>query len=501
MSNRNDLIVACRTNDVEVLEKFVAEHKESDDYIILDERGYSPLHNAISYNSYQIVEKLLKNELVDVLQKTRTGFDCLTIAMLSTNATSDMVKLLVDNDEDFLLVDQCMEFVVVLAVKFDDKLRTMVGALKTRNYTIPQHIESYRIAVAITINGDPEKFHYFLFENIKLVANDEKRVKKILRHTSIALYLCHLPGSSDAEQSKWIEVLNKVFTLFRDLYADDFTNYLVSSLAEMLQENLTVMIDWCIKTWYLADSNQHCGLVEKLLKQPNGIQNSPIIIGLHSSITNLMGYFTDSSRHMYKQLVQTLLKEAAHWRIEDIIEVGCVLGPKLDDQLFSFAFYSYFNEVVYENGDMKHENVSSIVKLVDIMQINNKTQHTNVYHFLDMNTWVPFMAFSTDVTADIHVSNVQNLLESIASFEIEEDYNFSNEMWLEIKASETLAQFCVQGDFRAKTSLKSLCRAKIRETLLKPKLSHSQLVQYVKQLGLPKKIEQFVLFNYTGYDF
>lgn len=151
------------------------------------------------------------------------------------------------------------------------------------------------------------------------------------------------------------------------------------------------------------------------------------------------------------------------------------------------------------------------------MRFGNKIRKLNPPVIKSEICWLPLMAFSAAVTADELFLEVQSYFDEWALRLAEEADNcvgYLNrlverelmpvqEAWLERKASKTMAEFCVQGDFRSQSNLKSFCRAKIRETLIKAhgtKTTHSQLVKYVKLLGLPRKVEQFVLFNSTDYD-
>lgn len=189
MSNRNTLIIACKTDNVELFELYVADHQEKVDYDFLDEDGCSPLHYAIRHNSYRIVEKLLTSPLIDVLQKSKYGTDCLTIALASDETSSEIVKLLIKNDRDFQLVNQCMDFHAFHAMKFD-KLQTMIETLKTRSCEVFQTINISALIEPFIRDWDPEKFAYFL-ENIKFFANNDRLPKGILNYL-ISLLFNHL---------------------------------------------------------------------------------------------------------------------------------------------------------------------------------------------------------------------------------------------------------------------------------------------------------------------
>lgn len=236
MSNRNSLIVACITGDLEMLEKHIAEHQDRDDYNFLNENGLSPLHVAIAIyiesNSHQIVKNLLNTQLVDQLQETSFGLNCLSLAVLLDEDSSDIIKLLLENDINFQLADQFIEHCIAFAEQFDNKLRTVIETLKSRNYTAPNTMNIRRIAAAIMRASDPEKFRYFILENMNFITNDKQRAKEMLVLSNYALYL-ELTGSSNHEQSKWLEVLGDVFLIIFNEYPDDWANHLLESLIVM----------------------------------------------------------------------------------------------------------------------------------------------------------------------------------------------------------------------------------------------------------------------------
>lgn len=155
-----------------------------------------------------------------------------------------------------------------------------------------------------------------------------------------------------------------------------------------------------------------------------------------------------------------------------------------------------------------------------------------------------FMPFSTEITADVYLAARREQLNDIKA-DMKEHIlqaanhqlrRFGNERAAEWSEAfqhnctaiteelrklddDDLEKYCVEGAFRVKSTLKSLCRAKIRKSLLRPKLngvkkSHSELVEnirclelpktfqkYSKSKTLPKSIQRFLLFNYSDYDF
>lgn len=481
------LISACKTNNLELLKIYEARHqKDLVDNNICGPKRYNPLQTAIYYDSYRIVKYFLEIQLIehDCLQHSY-GEDCLSYALQSRKTSSDIVKLLILNDKTFRLVNRCLDHgSQSLRGKLDDKFQTFVETLKAQNYVIPKTINDHTIAVGVASECDPEKIHYFL-ENIKLFAIDEERerqiIKKIVTNSNLFFSIRFIRN----ERSKWLEVMNRLFSIILGMFADEFGKLLLLSVIKMRTCVYTkipeIFLEW-INTWYLADSNEHHGLVERLLKQYSGIQNIAVIMGLHSSIskTDVSDCVLDSEACVYwfVKLTESLFKEVPKWEDEDITEVISVLRPKLDCLPFWDAFDTYLsrNFYIYSRKIVKSERVYNTVKILHAMEMGDKVQRA-VDCKLQHIYWIIVMAFSTSVTADVYLPEIPHCLV------------------------DEFSKFCVHDEFRAKSSLQSLCCAKIRGMLLKSKCSHSQLVKHVKLLGLPNKLEQFLLFNTSNYDF
>lgn len=248
----------------------------------------------------------------------------------------------------------------------------------------------------------------------------------------------------------------------------------------------------------MTESNKDRDLVEKLLKQQqqHGIQNLDVII----NVTTYADKFNisedtrwDISFFMNRQLLHCLVENASKWTNEEMNEIGIALGPKLDDFFFPWVFHEYFSK-----NFMKTKTVYNLFKLVDKMGLAAKIELFNFCSIADENCWLPLMAFSTAVTVDALVKEVPNYMEILNANGDEEQINGTHKFWSIVKKSKTIA------GLREKSSLKYLCRTKLREILVKAhgtKIRHSQLVTNVKLLDLPNKVQQFVLYNYTDYDF
>lgn len=58
MSDRNSLLIACKAGDEKLLEEYIAKHQDRNDYVFLDEDGFSPLHLSWLFSTITI--KLLR---------------------------------------------------------------------------------------------------------------------------------------------------------------------------------------------------------------------------------------------------------------------------------------------------------------------------------------------------------------------------------------------------------------------------------------------------------
>lgn len=180
---------------------------------------------------------MLKTQLVDLQQKTSHGLDCLTLAGL-LETSDDLIKLLIENDLNFELVNQCIEYGSFL-MKNLNELQLLVETLKSRNYTVSNTMElskMMRTMRFIMLDCDPEKFRYFFLENMNFLTNNKQWAKQILLGSNVALYM-KLTESSNDEQAKWQEVLSNAFLIIFNEYPDDFPKYLLFSLSEMRKQH------------------------------------------------------------------------------------------------------------------------------------------------------------------------------------------------------------------------------------------------------------------------
>lgn len=456
MFQRLAVLDACILNDTDFLAQYIAEHHEYDDFAVFDCNGYGPLHSAVVNNSFDCVKILLGTELVDVLAETMEEQNCLDLA-LHRNVSCDILKLLLESDDDFELMEHSLDSLrMVFSEELSDKQRTIVE-------TIHQHrflLDTYEIVDSIMRNCDPRKFEYFFVENIQWVASFGFGITKTkVIHDACLKMFWNLRGSSDEEQSKWLEILSKVFLYIFEAYSAEFWKHVVKTLTDMLSNGLNVFIDWCIKTWYLADSNDHRGLVEKLIKS-YGVHCFDFIAGLHSSVYSLR--ITYYGARLHKNVVQFLFSKASKNEMNFIGEIVNILRPKLDAVQFSRAFYDYIKHIgMDQSGNANNEKMTEIIENVDKLKIFDKIQEVVAYSIHNKYAsilWIPVMAFSTQITADEYFHRIQSDLQCWIYNMCES--KLYQEQLLNLEKDEMLAQFCTK---RRIASLLNLSRAKIRK--------------------------------------
>lgn len=454
-----NLLFACRRNDVDFVRTFAAAHRSHEGFSVVDENGMGPLHHAVIRKSYECIEILLSTKLVDIRSKSVIG-TCLDLA-ISCNASNDIIQLLLENDPDFRLT------------------RKSFGAPRSDDQGVPARILKTII----------DKLHYMNYPFSK-------------SYDFLGRITHQLRFFDDRQTTKSIRIFQKVVGLVVDETESDFMQSLLEALLKFKRpiHVINPLFRWCIEKWHLNESNKHYRLVQKLLENPAFGFDDFLIFCLHSDVRSIRTKRPKRLLNLFQTIFDSFLNVDIADR-EVVGEVANVLWSKVNTDTFSYAFC----KMLFENQSTTtiFDKMLS-AQWLDATKIGEKLNVAamQISHFAHVKIiFKAMLPFTVDVTAD------EMLLRNFNNVSIV--VNDSNR-WRIVglldgyENDADLSEFCVDGMFRAKCSLKGLCRTEIRKTLLQSmgsKKSHSRLVKNIQSLELPKSIQRFLFFNCSNYDF
>lgn len=474
--DQTKLLNACCNGDLESIQKYIADYPNKVDFVFVDQSNWSPLHYVVTSNSYECVDALLSTNFLDIGLQSHSGRTCLDVA-IACSVSSDIIRLLLEHDPHFDLIKTDKFGFVYMSAEL---IETIIDTLQTMQF--------------------PFKNEYVLLNRLMTFLNFQ----------------------TDAERS--MNIFEKLIDLVLDEATDGFMQKMCELFFGHIEETSDHLLKWCIEKFHLSANNGHRELVQKLLNNPHFGFDSIVIFGLHSDIDFHTAGF--ASVMFCLGVIEGLHKIDVSVAGRDVIdEVGEVLWPKMNVDQFSFVFYYHLGLEKQQN----HETVDRLtsVKWLDTMGVGERLDIDLMPIFCASNFKMmlnALMPFSTKVTGDEHLKRVKDQYSIIHTGveRIAEEYRLINpdeEGALSIQSilhelqnqnrisddyDEELGKFCAEGMYRAKSSLKSFCRMEIRKSLLQAmdnNKSHSQLVKRIQSLGLPKSVQQFLMFNYSEHEF
>lgn len=454
----SDLLRACRDGDVEALQEFVREHRRMEDYNIMDDTDgeLGPLSHAVLSNSPDCVRILLSTQLVhipsDSVQWIQEQSDCLDWA--TNNDSFDIVKLLLENDRDFVLWSKLKANSCMFSHITEEMLHFQIEVLNGMNFP-------------------------FCYEFMKWVLRNFHCI-------------------NDVEAVGLIRIFERVVALVVDENSNDFLQRIYASfeVSTSSADIIEPLLKWCIEKWHCAETNSHCDLVRTLVNDPHTHFNARIFFLLHSTINNLK---SDAVREIFRWLLQM-----DKTKDRDVVEkVTSVLWPKVVEKA---SISDHFYDIMVDVG------CNELKLLLAWLYLTGVIEHIKIdAEIIGFDLLIAFMPFSTEVTLDDYLTTRKEKLKRFV-----DRIQRRNELWVDAieRASltelrkfddaEVMAEYCVKGAYQAKSTLKSLCRATLRGLLLQhssdgSKKTHKQLVADIRSLELPITLEKFMLFNLSDY--
>lgn len=322
------------------------------------------------------------------------------------------------------------------------------------------------------------------------------------------------------------EIIDQLFALACIKTSSDFLQR--ASHLLMLNQRL---LDWAVKKWCSANSNEHSELMSKLLENPHMGFSKLIVLALHPDIHQIEDpHSIGKTKQLHFEIAECLLKvDIAYSKV--ISDVISVLGTKLDWFLIVTATSKIFTENF--NDREMFDRITSPERL-RAMEIGAMLA-VGICHIWAMNEdWSVanqrnqaiseaiikvIMPFSAEISADAHLAVLRSRLNEVRSIavtlvktatflnsfnpprSVERDQLILSNVDGELQRLENndgLVEFCVEGKYAAKSSLQALCRAEIRKNLLQSANTENRYVHLVKSvqaLELPKRIERFLMFD------
>lgn len=478
----NALLNACRRADVDFLRKFIQENRTEAAFAIADTYGLGPVHYAASSRSYECVKILLETKLVDIQFKSGhpRAWTCFDVAI--HRQSWDIARLLLNHDPNFDLVR-----------KINDRLPRYAKFIESLLDLLEE--------MSFPFSND---FHL------------------------LALLARALTFESDDAKTRSMTIFSKLIGLVVDEAENNFMQGIFVALQQNRAKDNKHLFMWCIERWYLSERNKHRDLVQKLIDNLDAGFDIYTILCLHSDIdsTTVPGYATFYTRQIFESILNGLLQSSVDREVVNGVIVA--LWPKVDWRSFS----AFFREKLYGvNFRVAPDAAAKMISIewLDMMQLGDKLNLDSMVctNTSQLKTFLKaLMPFSTKaIAADEYLERLREyLIKSKANSDRQrptpEVWWYGNYLELvedlrRLDEDDELGKYCAEGAYRARSTLKCLCRTEIRKCLLRSRtIPHSQLVEniqslelpesfhkYSKRRNLPKSIQRFLMFIYSDYDF
>lgn len=488
---QRNLLTACARGEYDFLEKYIRKNPQKRKYEVFDNHKWGPLHHAVASNSYDCVQLLISSGLVDVRLRSFEGQTCLFVAV-DRGASQAIITVLLKADvELFNQPNNENVYPLHKAVQKNslETVQTMIDTLNELKVTYPDQFDW---------DGENPLFIAARAKNLQMVEyllsterHDPKHSNDAgLNAVTVTLLPCE--ENVENEAGSRFEIFKRLITLTYDAADDNYMAQMMLPISFTCLFKHRDIFQWLIEKCYLNESNEHQNLIRKMLEscQLVDFDYQMIIIALHSKITQFIVGQNDQLKNniIYAQIFTDLHNIFKHNR-ELYTQIVAVMRTKMDTECLNCVMMKFVPSESIDGTQLLDE----FVEMFDIMKIGDLLTIQNLLLFTPSNTYLNnllllLMPFSTVSTADYY-------LEECIHYKI-----FSNTKIYE--EDDGLTRFCVNGNFRRKCDLKSLCRAVIRAKIFEDngRTNHEQL-QQIRSMRIPLAIKNFLLFNYTRYDF
>lgn len=487
---QKNLLVACARGEYDFLEKYIQKYPQKRKYEVFDNHKWGPLHHAVASNSYDCVQLLLSSGLVNTSEKSFEGQTCLFVAVVR-GASQAIIKLLLKSDAKLFNEPNNENVYPIHKAVMQNAFETVRTMIETLN--------EMRIPFSDKLDWDLENSLFLAAraKNLQIIDYLLAHIKYDFQHendsglnaATVAMLPCE--ESIENEANNRLEIVKRLIPLTYDTSTSDCMQKMVLPISFACLFKHQEVFHWFMQQFYLSDLNEHRDLIQRALYSFEFVDfdYQMILIALHSKITKFKHDEQMKNITIYENLIANLHKIFKHNR-GLFIEMVAVLRPKLDLYSLQHIVLKFMPNESIEGSQM----LNDFVAMFHIMQMEDLLDISNLFFFIPSakfinNVLLMFMPFSTKPSADVYLEGCRRY----------EDTNSNSQ-----EENEALARFCIDGEFRIKCDLKSLCRAVIRSSILQTNCevqTNHQRLNRIRSMLLPIPIKNFLLFNYTNYDF
>lgn len=492
---QQNLLVACARGEYDFLEKYIQKHPQRRKYEVFDNHRWGPLHHAVASNSYDCVQLLLSCNMVDPKWKSFEGQTCLFVAV-DRGASQAIIKTLLKADITlFNLPNNENVYPMHRAVLKNslETVQTMIETLNEMKATFQDQFdwdyENCLFLAARTVN----------LQIMEYLLATKKHDPKLFNSVGLnVITVVLLPCEDDVENEtyKRFEIFKKLIPLTYDLSASDCIQQMMLPISFTCIFKRREIFQWIIEQFYLSELNEHRDLVRKMMDslQLVDFDFQKIMIALHSQLKRFVVIENDQLKNdiLYAHIFNDL-RNIFKFDRTLFGEIFNVMRPKLDLYSLNGIMLKFIPNEPIDGTQM----LDDFIEMFDIMQIGDLLNIQNLLLFTPSpsylnNLLLLLMPFSVEKTADVFIK--QCIKDKV--FVDAEPY----------EKYDGLQRFCVEGNFRNKCDLKCLCRVIVRSSILQHNQNELQptLVERltrIRSMDLPIPIKNFLLFNYTRYDF
>lgn len=482
---QRNLLMACARGEYDFLERYIRKNPQKRKYEVFDNHRWGPLHHAVASNSYDCVQLLLSSGLVDTRWKSYEGQTCLFVAV-DRVASQAIIKALLKADAALFNMPNNESVYPMHKAVLRNSLETVQTMVETLN--------EMRITFTDQFDWDYENCLFLAARTKNLQITEyllttDKYVPQHLNDGGLnAVTVSLLPCEENTENEAFnrFEIFKRLIPLTYDLSADDCIQRMMLPISFTCLFKHREIFQWIVQHFYLSAINEHRNLVQKVLNtlQLVDFDYQIVVIALHSKLPRFLVTDSDQLKNdiLYSNIFNDLRNVYKYDR-ELFVEIMTVMRPKLDPESLNYVMLKFIPNESIDRTQM----LDDFIQIFDIMQIGDLLNIRKLLLFTPSPTYLNnlfllLMPFSAEKTADIFI---EERLKGTIPYE--ED--------------DGLARFCINGMFRNKCDLKCLCRATIRSNILQSNGSNHERLNQIRSMQIPIPIKNFLLFNYTRYDF